>query len=136
MFNIFNKKIIKYGKYKIKYKLRKSQLDGLLELVRKNTEITNDGNGEIKFTTNNIKKLLEYLTNNITNINKINNYKYTIDELLELKDEDLQKCIKKLMDILTNIINEYKNIIINKVDNIGRTLKEINKIEKINAGEL
>jgi len=131
MFNIFKNRTMKYGKYKIKYKIRQSQLDGLLELIRKHTEISNNGDGEVKFTTTNINKLLEYLINNITNINKINNYKYNIDELIELKDDDLIKCFKKLMSILESIVNEYKNIIICKVDNIGKTLIEINKIEEL-----
>ena len=131
MFNILNNRTIKYGKYRIKYKIKQSQLNGLFELIKNNTKITNIGDGESKFTTTNINRLLEYLINNITNINKLNNYKYTVEELIESDDEDLKKSINKLMDILTNIITEYKNIIETKINNIGKTIKEINKIEKL-----
>lgn len=131
MIDILKNKTVKYGEYKINYKIKRICLNELLELIRKNTEITNKGNGEVVFTTTNVNKLLSYLINNITNINKKTNYKYSIEELLELEDTNLKRCLDELTNILTTIINEYKNIIINKVDNVGRTLKEINKIEEL-----
>ena len=41
MFNIFNNRTIKYGKYKIKYKIKQNQLEGLFSLIKENTKINN-----------------------------------------------------------------------------------------------
>lgn len=121
----------KYGRYKIYRKIKKSKLNDLFGLVKENTVIHNKGNGEVEFVLNNIDKLLEYEINNFTNINELTNYKYDIQELIGLKDDNIQKCIDILRDLLSKNLETYKNIIISKTEKIYKIQKEISEIESL-----
>lgn len=119
-------KTIKYGKYKVYVKIKNKILKEIFEFIRKNTTCTNMGEGNVEFTLNNLERLVDYELNTITNINKKNDYKYTQKELRKLKDNDLDLCFKLLDSINRSIFENYKDMIISKVEVIGNKRKEIN----------
>lgn len=126
MFNKYKK----FGKYKVYYKMKKIIMLELFELIRKNTQMVNNGNGEIGFKLNNVSKILEYEINNITNINKITNYKYNFDELVELNDVNINNCIIILKQLLKNGLEEYKNIVLKDVEEKYKIKQYVENIEK------
>lgn len=102
----------------------------LFELIRKNVQITNKGNGEVEFKLNNVSKILEYEINNITNINKITNYKYNFDELVGLNDLNINNCIVILEQLLKNGLEEYKRIVLKDVEEKYKIKQDIENIAK------
>lgn len=120
----------KFGKYKVYYKMRKIIMLELFGLIRKNVEIQNKGNGEVEFKLNNVSKILEYEINNITNINKITNYKYNFDELVELNDLNINNCIVILEQLLKNGLEEYKRIVLKDVEEKYKIKQDIENIAK------
>lgn len=120
----------KFGKYKVYYKMEKIIMLELFGLIRKNVEIINQGNGNIEFKLNNINKILEYEINNITNINKITNYKYSFDELIEVNDVNINNCIIILKQLLKNGLEEYKNIVLKDVEEKYRIKQKVENVEK------
>lgn len=128
---MFNKiKYKKFGKYKVYYKIKKIIMLELFELIRKNVQIINNGNGEVEFKLNNVSKILEYEINNITNINKITNYKYNFDELVKLNDININNCIVILEQLLKNGLEEYKNIVLKDVEEKYKIKQDIENIER------
>lgn len=128
---MFNKiKYKKFGRYKVYYKMKKIIMLELFELIRKNVQIINKGNGEVEFKLNNVRKILEYEINNITNINKITNYKYNFDELVKLNDININNCIVILEQLLKNGLEEYKNIVLKDVEEKYKIKQDIENIER------
>lgn len=117
---------IRYGKYKVYIKIKNKILKEIFEFIRKNTTCTNMGGGNVEFTLNNLERLVDYELNTITNINKKNDYKYTQKELRKMEDNDLDLCFKLLDSINRSIFENYKDMIISKVEDIGNKRKEIN----------
>lgn len=128
---MFNKiKYKKFGRYKVYYKMKKIIMLELFELIRKNVQIINNGNGEIEFKLNNVSKILEYEINNITNINKKTNYKYSFNELIKLNDININNCIVILEQLLKNGLEEYKNIVLKDVEEKYKIKQDIENIER------
>lgn len=128
---MFNKiKYKKFGRYKVYYKMKRIIMLELFELIRKNVQITNKGNGEVEFKLNNVSKILEYEINNITNINKITNYKYNFDELVGLNDLNINNCIVILEQLLKNGLEEYKRIVLKDVEEKYKIKQDIENIAK------
>lgn len=128
---MFNKiKYKKFGRYKVYYKMKRIIMLELFELIRKNVQIINNGNGEVEFKLNNVSKILEYEINNITNINKITNYKYNFDELVKLNDININNCIVILEQLLKNGLEEYKNIVLKDVEEKYKIKQDIENIER------
>lgn len=122
------KKYTKYGMYKINNKINKKKMNELFELVKSNIEIINKGEGEVKFVLLNVDQLLQYEIENFTNINKINNRKYTVEELIKLEDKNILCCLSILQTILEKYLNVYKDIIVNKAIDIQKKKNEISNL--------
>ncbi|HBJ1650316.1 TPA: hypothetical protein LA460_000220 [Clostridium botulinum] len=119
------KKSIKFGKYKIYENINKIKMDKFLKLIQENTEIRNCGNGEVKFILNNVNNLILYEIDNFTNLRKFKNIPNNLQEILKLEDENLNSIINTLQVILNNLLEVNKNIIIDKVDTLGKKMREI-----------
>ena len=120
----------KFGEYKVYYKMKKIIMLELFDLIRQNVEIENKGKGEVEFKLNNVNKILEYEINNITNINKKTNYKYSFDELIKLNDLNINNCIVILEQLLKNGLEEYKNIVLKDIEEKYKIQQDIENIAK------
>lgn len=119
-------KIIKYGKYKINYNIKKSIYDEFVDLVNKNTVINTNSN-EVKLETKNIPTILKYQINNFTNLKEFVDVNQDIEKLLEIEDENINKIFEYLYGMIMFVLKRYKLEIEKKMNNLEKLLKRVNK---------
>lgn len=124
---------IRYGKYKIISNAPREEFLGFIDIIRKNTIIKSEGTEAVLYIpVENIPLVMEYGISHFTNVRRYHNE--DISELLENTDKNLVKVFEYIRVLITNIITEYKNIIVKKAVEIQTSSLKIQELIKQTNG--
>lgn len=128
-----NNEKIRYGKYKIISNAPKEEFLGFIDIIRKNTIIKSEGTEAVIYIpVEHIPRVMEYGIVHFTNVRRYHNE--DISELLENTDKNLVKVFEYIRVLITNIVSEYKNIIVKKAVEIQTSSYKIQELIKQNNG--
>lgn len=123
---IFNRyKKMEFGQYFIYYNRVKKEQNKLNKMIKSNISITGMENNIINIEVTNVYSIIKYELKKITNVYRVYKYK-SIEEILEINDEELQEVISYIQELINKSINEQEIYIVNKLNELNNLIKDIN----------